>query len=152
MRAVLQRVSQASVVVAGETFGEVARGVLVLVAAEHGDGESEVAALADKLSGLRLFEDDAGKMNLDLSEAGGDFLVVSQFTLAASLRKGRRPSFNAAERPEVAEPLVEKLMRQLRLRGHRVEGGVFGAHMEVHLVNDGPVTFILDVRDGKVVG
>lgn len=138
-------------VVAGETVGEVARGVLVLVAAEHGDGEAEVAALSDKLSGLRLFEDHAGKMNLDLAAAGGDFLVVSQFTLAASLRKGRRPSFHSAAHPEVAEPLVEALMDELRRRGHRVEGGVFGAHMEVRLVNDGPVTFSLDVRDGRVL-
>lgn len=138
-------------VVSGETVGKVARGVLVLVAAEHGDDEAEVKALADKLSGLRLFEDDAGKMNLDLAAAGGDFLVVSQFTLAASLRKGRRPSFNSAAHPDVAAPLVEALMDELRRRGHRVEGGVFGAHMEVRLVNDGPVTFILDVRDGRVV-
>ena len=138
-------------VVAGETVGEVARGVLVLVAAEPADGEAEVTALADKLSGLRLFEDDAGKMNLDVAAAGADFLVVSQFTLAASLRKGRRPSFHAAARPDIAGPLVEALMDDLGRRGHRVEGGVFGAHMEVRLVNDGPVTFILDVREGKVL-
>lgn len=138
-------------VVAGETVGAIGSGVLVLVAAETGDGPDEVRALADKMSGLRIFEDADGKMNLDLRDAGGDFLVVSQFTLAASLRKGRRPSFNNAARPEVAEPLVKELMDDLRGRGHRVEGGVFGAHMEVRLVNDGPVTFILDVRDGKVL-
>lgn len=137
--------------VAGETVGEVERGVLVLVAAEHDDGDADVEMMAEKLSRLRLFEDADGKMNLDIATAGGDFLVVSQFTLAASLRKGRRPSFNAAARPEVAEPLVEALMDALRDRGHRVAGGMFGAQMEVRLVNDGPVTFILDVRDGRVV-
>ncbi|MDA8017448.1 MAG: D-aminoacyl-tRNA deacylase [Thermoanaerobaculia bacterium] len=151
MRAVLQRVSRASVVVADEVVGSVDRGILVLVAAEDGDGPADVAALADKLTGLRLFQDQAGKMNLDIRAAGGDFLVVSQFTLAASLRKGRRPSFNAAARPEVAEPLVQELMSDLADRGHRVEGGIFGAHMNVHLVNDGPVTFVIDVRDGKVL-
>lgn len=134
----------------GKTVGEIGLGVLVLVAAEEGDGPAEVAALVDKMSGLRYFEDQDGKMNLDIEAAGGDFLIVSQFTLAASLRKGRRPSFNAAARPNVAEPLVAQLMDGLRHCGHRVEGGVFGAHMEVRLVNDGPVTFIVEVRDGKV--
>ena len=151
MRAVLQRVTEASVVVDGETVGDIRRGVLVLVAAEKGDGPREVSALADKMAGLRYFEDTDGKMNLNINEAGGDFLVVSQFTLAASLRKGRRPSFNAAARPELAEPLVTAVLDDLRGRGFRVEGGVFGADMKVRLVNDGPVTFVLDVRDGRVV-
>lgn len=151
MRAILQRVSKASVEVDGETVGSIGRGLLVLVAIEHADGEAERRLLADKMAGLRCFEDEAGKMNLDVGQAGGSFLVVSQFTLAASLRRGRRPSFDGSARPEQAEPMVEKLADDLRQRGFAVEGGRFGAHMQVSLTNDGPVTFVLDVRAGKVV-
>lgn len=151
MRSVLQRVKKASVTVDGEVVGEIGNGVLALVAVEKGDGPAEVKATAEKLAGLRIFEDEEGKMNLDAADAGGAFLVVSQFTLAASLRKGRRPSFDDSAPPAVAEPLVEELTEALRAAGYRVEGGVFGAHMEVALVNDGPVTFVLDAKDGRVV-
>ncbi len=151
MRSVLQRVSKAVVRVGGETVGEIGRGMLVLVGVERGDGPAEAAALAAKLSGLRLFTDPDGKMNLDSAAVGGEFLIVSQFTLGASLAKGRRPSFNAAAPPEKARPLVEEVMTALAARGFSVEGGRFGADMQVELVNDGPVTFVLDVKDGRVV-
>ena len=144
MRVVLQRVSSASVRVDGEVVGEIGRGVLVLVGIEGGDGPVQVRAAADKLAGLRVFEDGAGKMNLDLAAVGGAFLVVSQFTLAGSIAKGRRPSFDRAAPPAEAEPLVDALVSDLRARGFRVETGRFRAHMEVALVNDGPVTLIAD--------
>ncbi len=145
MRLILQRVSRAAVRVAGETVGEIGRGLLVLAGVEKGDGPAQVTAAADKLAGLRVFEDAEGKMNLDLAAAGGAFLVVSQFTLAGSLARGRRPSFDRAAPPEEARPLVEKLVEDLRARGFRVETGRFRETMEVELVNDGPVTFVLDL-------
>ncbi|HSK76544.1 MAG TPA: D-aminoacyl-tRNA deacylase [Thermoanaerobaculia bacterium] len=144
MRVVLQRVSSASVRVEGEVVGEIGQGFLVLVGIERGDGPAEVKAAAGKLAGLRVFEDGAGKMNLDLAAVGGAFLVVSQFTLAGSVAKGRRPSFDRAAPPAEAEPLVDALVADLRARGLRVETGRFRAHMEVALVNDGPVTLIAD--------
>jgi len=144
MRIVLQRVSSASVRVEGEVVGEIGRGFLVLVGIERGDGPAQVRAAAEKLAGLRVFEDDAGKMNRDLAAVGGAFLVVSQFTLAGSVAKGRRPSFDGAAPPGEAEPLVDGLVSDLRSRGFRVETGRFRAHMEVALVNDGPVTLIAD--------
>lgn len=147
MRLVLQRVSAASVKVAGETVGEIGRGLLVLVGIERGDsanGAEKVRAAADKLAGLRVFEDEAGKMNLDLAAVGGAFLVVSQFTLAGSVARGRRPSFDRAAPPAEAEPLVDALVADLRGRGFRVETGRFRAMMEVALVNDGPVTLVAD--------
>lgn len=150
MRAILQRVSAAAVKVDGEIVGRIDRGLVVLVGVEKGDGPGEVRALADKLVHLRLFEDSAGKMNLAAADAGGEFLIVSQFTLAANLARGRRPSFDPAARPEVAEPLVEALAADIGRRGFRVAAGRFGARMEVELVNDGPVTFVLDVVDGRV--
>ena len=150
MRAVVQRVASASVEVAGETVGVIDRGLMVLVGVEHADGEAEAAALAKKLAGLRTFEDNQGKMNLDLAAVGGDFLIVSQFTLAASLARGRRPSFNGAALPERAKPLIATLVKDLRERGFRVEEGVFGADMKVALVNDGPVTYWIEVREGRV--
>ena len=150
MRVVLQRVSRAAVRVGGEEVGAIGRGWLVLVAVEAGDGEREVAVTAAKLAGLRAFEDAEGRMNLDVAAIGGAFLVVSQFTLAASLVRGRRPSFDRAASPEVAEPLVRALVADLRGRGFVVAEGRFRAHMEVELVNDGPVTFCLDVRDGAI--
>lgn len=131
--------------VGGETVGEIGRGLLVLAGVEKGDGPAQVAAAADKLAGLRVFEDEAGKMNLDLAAAGGAFLVVSQFTLAGSLARGRRPSFDRAAPPDEARPLVEKLVEELRGRGFRVETGRFRETMEVELVNDGPVTFVLEL-------
>ena len=144
MRLVIQRVSAASVRVAGETVGEIGRGLLVLAGIERGDGPEAVRAAVEKLAGLRIFEDAAGKMNLDAAAVGGAFLVVSQFTLAGSVERGRRPSFDRAAPPEEAAPLVEALVAGLRRRGLRVETGRFRAHMEVMLVNDGPVTLVAD--------
>ena len=151
MRAILQRVSSASVRVEGETVGQIGRGLLVLLGIEREDGLEEVRAMAEKMAGLRIFEDESGRMNLDLRAADGAFLVVSQFTLAASLARGRRPLFDRAERPEQARERVEQVMEALRTKGFRVEGGRFGAHMDVELVNDGPVTLILEARAGKIV-
>lgn len=144
MRLVLQRVSSASVRVGGEVVSEIGRGLLALVGVERGDGPEQVRAAAEKLAGLRVFEDGAGKMNLDLAAVEGAFLIVSQFTLAGSVAKGRRPSFDGAAPPGEAEPLVDALVSDLRGRGCRVETGRFRAHMEVTLVNDGPVTLIVD--------
>lgn len=145
MRLILQRVSRAEVRVDGRVVGRIGRGLLVLTGVEQGDGPPQVVAAADKLAGLRVFEDAAGKMNLAAAAVEGAFLVVSQFTLAADLSRGRRPSFGSAAPPAVAEPLVEALVEDLRDRGFPVETGRFGAHMEVELVNDGPVTFVLDL-------
>ena len=150
--AILQRVEKSSVRVAGEVVGAIGRGVLALVGVEDGDTAHDAEVLAKKMAELRLFEDEAGRMNLDTATAGGAFLVVSQFTLAASLVKGRRPSFNDAARPAEAEPLVEQVMAELRRHGYEVAGGRFGAMMKVELVNDGPVTFVLKVRQGRIVG
>jgi D-aminoacyl-tRNA deacylase len=144
MRLVVQRVSSASVRVAGETVGEIGRGLLVLVGIERGDGKEAVRAAAGKLAGLRIFEDGAGRMNLDTAAAGGAFLIVSQFTLAGSVDRGRRPSFDRAAPPEEAQPLVDALVEDLRGRGFQVETGRFRAAMEVALVNDGPVTLVAD--------
>ena len=144
VRLVVQRVSSASVKVDGRTVGRIGRGLLVLAGAEVGDGEDQVAAAATKLSRLRLLDDQQGKMNLDVRQAGGSVLLVSQFTLAASTRKGRRPSFDRAARPEVAEPLLAGLRRRLEEAGLTVEEGRFGARMRVDLANDGPVTFVLE--------
>lgn len=128
-----------------ETVGEIGLGMLVLVGVEKGDGPAQVEAAAKKLDGLRIFEDEAGRMNLDSRTVGGAFLLVSQFTLAGSLAKGRRPSFDQAAPPKVAEPLFDDLVHRLRDAGHPVATGRFGAHMQVELVNDGPVTFVLDL-------
>jgi D-aminoacyl-tRNA deacylase len=144
MRLVIQRVSSAAVRVDGEIIGEIGRGLLVLAGVERGDGIDKVRTAAEKLAGLRVFGDEAGKMNLDTAAAGGAFLVVSQFTLAGSLARGRRPSFDNAAPPEEAAPLVEALVEDLRGRGFRVETGRFQAYMEVSLVNDGPVTFVVE--------
>jgi D-aminoacyl-tRNA deacylase len=144
MRLVIQRVSAASVRVAGETVGAIGRGLLVLVGIERGDLPTAVAAAAEKLAGLRVFEDADGKMNLDLAAVGGAFLIVSQFTLAGSLARGRRPSFERAAAPEEAAPLVQALVDDLRRRGFEVATGRFRAHMEVELLNDGPVTLVAD--------
>jgi D-aminoacyl-tRNA deacylase len=144
MRLVIQRVSAASVRVDGEVVGEIGRGLLVLAGIERGDRPEAVKAAADKLAGLRVFEDEAGKMNLDTAAVGGAFLIVSQFTLAGSLERGRRPSFDRAAPPDEAAPLVDALVADLRQRGFRVETGRFRAHMEVALVNDGPVTLVAD--------
>ena len=140
MKVLLQRVTSAAVRVDEETVARIGRGLLTLVGAERGDDDQRPAAAARKVAGLRVFEDPAGKMNLDVSQSGGSILVVSQFTLLASTRKGRRPSFDAAATPDVAEPLVERFAEELERAGIPVARGRFGAHMKVELVNDGPVT------------
>lgn len=145
MRLVLQRVRSAGVAVEGELVGSIGVGILVLCGVEKGDSPGEADLAARKLAGLRIFEDAEGRMNLDAASVGGAFLVVSQFTLAGSLAKGRRPSFDGAAPAEVAEPLVDRLVDRLRTEGHQVATGRFGASMQVELVNDGPVTFVLDV-------
>ena len=147
MRAVIQRVSRASVTVDGQVVGTIKRGFLVLLGVTHNDSRAEADWLARKIAGLRIFEDDAGKMNLGLAEVGGAVLVVSQFTLYADARKGRRPDFIQAARPDVAEPLVDYFVNALRSAGLPVETGRFRATMEVALVNDGPVTLWLDTVD-----
>lgn len=129
---------------AGEVVGRIGHGLLVFVGVERGDGIRQVRAAADKLAGLRVFEDEAGKMNLDLRSVGGAFLIVSQFTLAGSIARGRRPSFDRAAPPDEAQPLIEALVADLRGRGFHVETGRFRAMMKVALVNDGPVTLIAD--------
>jgi D-aminoacyl-tRNA deacylase len=144
MRAVVQRVSSCRVVVAGKVVGEIGRGLLVLLGVRTGDTADQARWLADKIVGLRIFGDDEGKMNRDVTEAGGGVLVVSQFTLYGNCEKGRRPSFIDAARPEVAEPLYEAFVNAVRLHGVPAATGRFGADMQVELVNDGPVTLILD--------
>jgi len=144
MRAVVQRVSRASVSVEGEVIGAIGRGVVVLVGVTHGDTEEQAGWLARKVAGLRIFEDQAGKINAGLHDVGGAALVISQFTLYADARKGRRPSFTDAAPPEVAEPLVDYFARALQEQGVHVETGAFGAHMLVEIHNDGPVTILLE--------
>ncbi|MFB9279225.1 D-aminoacyl-tRNA deacylase [Cohnella cellulosilytica] len=146
MKVVLQRLSEARVTVEGEVVGAIGRGLLLLVGIGQEDGEQDLAWMADKLAGLRIFEDEAGKMNLSVEDVGGDVLSVSQFTLYGDCRKGRRPNFMGAARPESAEALYGKFNELLRARGLRVETGRFGAMMDVALVNDGPVTLILESR------
>ena len=144
MKALLQRVSTASVTVSGEVVGEIGRGFAILLGVTHSDGEAEAAWLAQKVAGIRLFEDSQGKMNLGLADVGGEVLVVSQFTLYGDARKGKRPSFIDAARPEQAEPLVDYFVEQLRTQGLRVATGRFGANMLVQIHNDGPVTLMLE--------
>ncbi|GIV79261.1 D-tyrosyl-tRNA(Tyr) deacylase [Litorilinea aerophila] len=147
MRALIQRVSQASVTVDGQVVSAIGRGFLVLLGVTHSDGPEEAAYLARKIAGLRLFEDEAGKMNLGLLDVGGAVLAVSQFTLYADARKGRRPSFTRAARPEEAEPLYQAFCARLAEEGIPVQQGVFQATMQVALVNDGPVTLWLDTEE-----
>ncbi|MEJ2747314.1 MAG: D-aminoacyl-tRNA deacylase [Anaerolineae bacterium] len=144
MRALLQRVSSASVTVDGRITGQINRGYVILLGVTHGDTEAEADWLANKIAGLRLFEDAEGKMNLSLFDVEGSVLVVSQFTLYGDARKGRRPSFTNAARPEQAEPLVDYFCDKLRQRGLTVATGVFGAMMQVEIHNDGPVTLMLE--------
>lgn len=146
MRAVIQRVERASVSVEGEIRGQIGAGFLVLIGVEEGDGDADFKYIADKVPNLRVFEDEQGKMNRSLLDVGGELLAVSQFTLLGDARGGRRPSFITAARPETADPMYERLVADWRARGIRVETGVFGAHMKVSLVNDGPVTILLDSR------
>ncbi|MCP4198226.1 MAG: D-tyrosyl-tRNA(Tyr) deacylase [Proteobacteria bacterium] len=144
MRVVIQRVSEASVTVVDEVVGAIGPGYLLLVGVTHEDGRDQAAWLANKVAGLRLFEDDQGLTNRSLAEVDGAVLVVSQFTLYADARKGRRPSFGHAASPEQAEPLIEYFCECLRMADVPVETGIFRAHMQVRLVNDGPVTLILE--------
>lgn len=150
MRAVVQRVAEASVVVGGETVGAVGAGLLALVGVHHDDTPADAEALAAKVVSLRIFRDDEGKMNRSVADIGGGVLVVSQFTLYGSVRRGRRPSFTDAAPPESAAPLVECVKQAIAGAGVPVAGGRFGAMMNVALVNDGPVTLVLEVADGRV--
>jgi D-aminoacyl-tRNA deacylase len=144
VRVVLQRVARAKVTVEGRTTGEIGPGLLLLTGFTDGDGEEQVAWMAEKVAGLRVFADAEGKMNRSVAEIGGSVLVVSQFTLYGDAARGRRPSFVSAARPEVAIPLYERLVALLRAAGLPVATGEFGAMMAVELVNDGPVTLILE--------
>lgn len=146
MKALLQRVSRASVVVGGEVIGEIGAGLLILLGVAQGDSEADARYLANRVANLRIFSDSAGRFNLSLLDVLGQALVVSQFTLLADTRKGRRPSFTAAAPPDVAEPLVEHFVGLLRQGGIDVATGQFGAHMMVELVNDGPVTIMLESK------
>jgi D-tyrosyl-tRNA(Tyr) deacylase len=148
MRAVVQRVSEARVEVGGRVVGQIGAGLLVLVGAGQGDTEADVDWTARKVAELRIFEDEAGKMNRSVEDVGGAILAVSQFTLYGDVRKGRRPSFVGALEPVAADALVRRFVALLEQRGLHVETGEFGAMMEVHLVNQGPVTLIVDSRKG----
>ena len=144
MRVLLQRVTQAGVRVDGEDIASIGAGLLLFLGVTHGDTRAEADWLADKVAGLRIFGDEAGKMNLSIMESGGEVLVVSQFTLYGDCRKGRRPGFDQAAPPDQANELYQYFMTRLRAKGLTVAAGRFAAYMEVSLVNDGPVTFILD--------
>ena len=147
MRILLQRVSRASVTVRGELVSSIGSGLLLLVGVGGDDADGDVERLADKISTLRVFEDDDGKMNLALADVGGEVLVVPQFTLYGSVRKGRRPSWDAAAAPEIASERVEAFAQALEVRGFTVMRGAFREHMEVDLLNDGPVTLWIDASD-----
>jgi D-tyrosyl-tRNA(Tyr) deacylase len=144
MRALVQRVSHAAVTVDGRTVGRIGRGLVVLLGVTHTDGEAEAEWLAIKIAGLRVFEDEAGKMNHSVTDVAGELLVVSQFTLYGDASKGRRPSFTAAAAPAQAEPLVDFFVELLRDAGYTVATGIFGAHMDVEIHNDGPVTMWIE--------
>ena len=144
MRAVLTRVKHASVSVDGKIIGQIGEGFLVLLGVTHEDTEAQAVKLADKLTGLRIFEDENGKMNRGLDEVKGELLIVSQFTLYGNCKKGRRPEFLAAARPEVAIPLYEKFVELCRAKGFHTETGEFGAYMQVDSLNDGPLTLVVD--------
>ena len=147
MKAVLTRVTRASVTIDEKETRSIGRGFLILLAVTHDDTEAQAVKLADKLCSLRLFEDAEGKINLGLDEVGGEIMVISQFTLYGNCRKGRRPEFLNAARPETAIPLYEKFVSLIRAKGYRVETGEFGAYMAVDSVNDGPFTLIVDTKD-----
>ncbi len=144
MKSVIQRVSQASVTIDDVVVGEIQKGFMILLGITHTDTEKDVKWMVDKIAGLRVFEDENGKMNLSLEDVEGELLIVSQFTLYGDARKGRRPSFIDAARPEKAIPLYEKFVEMAREKGVKVATGEFGADMKVSLINDGPVTLIVD--------
>ena len=148
MRAILQRVRQGHVTVDDQEVGQIGPGYVILLGITHTDGPTEVKKLAEKTVNLRVFEDDQGKMNLSALNTGAEMLVISQFTLYADSRKGRRPSFTDAAPPNIAEPLVAQFVDHLQLLGvKKIATGIFGAHMQVHIENDGPVTIILDTEE-----
>ena len=149
MRAVLQRVTSASVEVDGKIAGRIQQGLVVLLGVAKGDDESDTRYLVDKIRTLRIFADEQGKMNRSLVDAGGGVLLVSQFTLLGRTTNGRRPGFDEAAPPDLAKRLYEQVAAELRASGTPVETGVFAAHMHVALVNDGPVTFVVDSREGR---
>jgi D-aminoacyl-tRNA deacylase len=146
MRVVVQRSKKAKVTVNGEITGQISKGLVLLVGVTHDDKEEDAVFLADKIANLRIFEDDAGKMNLSLLDVGGEILSVSQFTLYGDCRKGRRPNFMEAARPEQANQLYERFNSLLREKDIKVETGIFGAMMDVELINDGPVTLIVESK------
>ncbi len=151
VRLVVQRVVAARVTVDEEVVGSIGRGLMVLAGVTDGDTEADADLLADKLAGLRVFPDDHGAMNLSVQQVAGEILMVSQFTLYADTRRGRRPSFTAAAQPAVADALIARLSEQLRSKGLTVASGRFGAYMEVDLINSGPVTIILETRAGRML-
>ncbi len=151
MRAVVQRVSEARVLVGGEVVGAIEHGLAVLLGVAAGDDSRDAEAVAAKLSGLRIFADEAGKMNLAVSDVGGSVLVVSQFTLLADIRKGRRPSFVAAAPPDDADRLVSEVVGKLEEMGIPCATGTFGAQMRVELINDGPVTIVIESEQGRIL-
>ncbi len=148
MRAVIQRVSQAEVEVEGRAVGKIGKGLLVYISVGKEDTAEEARFIADKLAGLRIFSDEGGKMNRSVVDVGGEILLVSNFTLHGDCRKGRRPGFDAAAEPGQAEELYEKTIELITEKGIVVEKGIFGEHMHVSSINDGPVTFILDYQQG----
>ena len=155
MRAVVQRVKKASVKIQNTSDGdyingEIDKGLLVFLGITHEDNDKDLDYIADKISGLRIFEDEQGKMNLSIDDIKGEILLISQFTLYGDCRKGRRPGFTDAARPEIAIPLYEKMIDTLKLKGIKVEVGIFGADMLVDIQNDGPVTIILDTKDANI--
>jgi D-tyrosyl-tRNA(Tyr) deacylase len=150
VRIVLQRVSRASVTVAGSVAGSIGPGLLLLVGIEPSDTDEDVERAVDKVMNIRVFPDDQGRMNMSLLDCGGSVLVVSQFTLLGDVRKGRRPSYGDAASPEMAEPMVDRMVERLRTAGVHTESGVFGAAMEVDLVNSGPVTLVMAINGGRV--
>ncbi|RFU65834.1 D-aminoacyl-tRNA deacylase [Peribacillus glennii] len=149
MRVVVQRSKEARVLVNRETVGEINHGLVLLVGITHGDDADDAAYVADKIANLRIFEDSEGKMNLSLLDIGGQILSISQFTLYGDTRKGRRPNFMEAARPEEANPMYELLNEEFRKKGITVETGIFGAMMDVQLTNDGPVTIIVESKEKK---
>ena len=155
MRAVVQRVKKASVKIQNTSDGdyingEIDKGLLIFLGITHEDNDKDLDYIADKISGLRIFEDEQGKMNLSIDDIKGEILLISQFTLYGDCRKGRRPGFTDAARPEIAIPLYEKMIDTLKLKGIKVEVGIFGADMLVDIQNDGPVTIILDTDDANI--